>query len=529
MEPKRYPEPVEIGSLDEKGTPVSGDNLIIEDSADGDTPKRAQVGNLPGGGDMAAATYDPATIAEQLVGLTATQTLSNKTATTLGVGASPSTLDTLDVDGSILLEHTAAEADDHALEIDCDAAGFSDVKALDIDYISGAIGATEDEAIILVNLDESAATGGDITALEILATEGSAQINGLFVGALVNPVEQLSGVFTDADTVLNKAVDVTTDVSGGGAGNISIFVADNDTLTIGSSAKFEELEFLLDTGSSGAGIAPTWEYSTGVGTWATFGPVDGTNGFRNTGVAAWLDSDIPSWAVGTGTEFLIRITRTRNSLSTTPIVDKIQVTAATLFSWDKDGDVEVNSVITDTISERTAAAGVTIDGLLVKDSGIPEAAVTAHEAALSQDYLDASDAAGSTAISGTTTVPIDTSNVSSDPADFSIASNEITFENTGTYFVMHTISTDNTSTTRSETRGWLQTWNGSTWTTATRTIGNTYNRTSAVGAGQIVCHMMVQAVGGTTKVRAQCAIVAGSNCSLIDSQCAWSIFRVSKT
>lgn len=34
-----------------------------------------------GGGDMSASTYDPANIAEQLVGLTATQTLSNKTLT----------------------------------------------------------------------------------------------------------------------------------------------------------------------------------------------------------------------------------------------------------------------------------------------------------------------------------------------------------------------------------------------------------------------------------------------------------------
>lgn len=34
-----------------------------------------------GGGDMLAATYDPANIAEQLVGLTATQTLTNKTLT----------------------------------------------------------------------------------------------------------------------------------------------------------------------------------------------------------------------------------------------------------------------------------------------------------------------------------------------------------------------------------------------------------------------------------------------------------------
>lgn len=37
---------------------------------------------------------------------------------------------------------------------------------------------------------------------------------------------------------------------------------------------------------------------------------------------------------------------------------------------------------TDIISERTAGVGVTVDGLLIKDAGIPESAVTDHEAAL---------------------------------------------------------------------------------------------------------------------------------------------------
>lgn len=38
--------------------------------------------------------------------------------------------------------------------------------------------------------------------------------------------------------------------------------------------------------------------------------------------------------------------------------------------------------LTDDINERTGGAGVTVDGLLIRDAGIPEAAVTAHEAAL---------------------------------------------------------------------------------------------------------------------------------------------------
>lgn len=40
-----------------------------------------------GGGDMSTATYDPATIAEQLVGLTATQTLTNKSLTAPKLGS----------------------------------------------------------------------------------------------------------------------------------------------------------------------------------------------------------------------------------------------------------------------------------------------------------------------------------------------------------------------------------------------------------------------------------------------------------
>ena len=46
---------------------------------------------------------------------------------------------------SIDVDHTATENDEHAVEIDCDAAGFGDVKALNINYVTGAISAGEDE------------------------------------------------------------------------------------------------------------------------------------------------------------------------------------------------------------------------------------------------------------------------------------------------------------------------------------------------------------------------------------------------
>ena len=277
-------------------------------------------------------------------------------------------------EGVYELTHTAVEDDDHAIEIILDAAGYSDVEALDIDYITGAINTGDDEAVMLINIDESAALGGDVAALEVLATEGSAdKVTGLFVGIGIGPIEQLSGTFADADEVLNIAVDVTTAVADGGAGNISIFVDDDDTITIGHAVKFEEIEFLMDTGSSGAGVRPDFEYSTGSGTWGTFGPIDGTNGFRNTGVMAWIDADIPTWAVGTSGDYLIRITRTRNSLTTTPIVDTIQIApAVSEFGWDSLGDITANSI--------SLASGFALDGALtIWDSGHTDSLAISHD------------------------------------------------------------------------------------------------------------------------------------------------------
>ena len=240
------------------------------------------------------------------------------------------------------IDHTATEADDHALEIDCDAAGYGDVKAIDVAYDTGAITPWQDEAVMLVNINQSAAIGGDVTALEVLATEGSANINGMLAGAGVNPIEQLSGVFYDMDSALVNATDRLTEFTTAG-NDVQMFVADNDTVTIASFAKFEQLQFILAITAS-LSIRPSFEFSTGPGTWTAFTPVDGTNGMRNTGVIAWLSGDIPTWAVGTGGKYLIRITRKRNSLATPPTESKVQIAATTAYKWDKDGDLIVNTV-----------------------------------------------------------------------------------------------------------------------------------------------------------------------------------------
>lgn len=262
----------------------------------------------------------------------------------LGIGTTTPIHD-LEVQGHVGIIETSTGPDAHVLEIIATASGFGDFKAVDINYITGSLSAGDEDAIILINIDETSATGGEIFGLEVLSTtEGTDVVGGLKVGIGVNAIHQESGTFGDLDEILNIAVDVTAALAHGGAGNISMFVADDDIIILGDAAVWDETEVVLDTGASGGGIAPIFAFSTGGANFTNFVPVDGTNGFKNTGVIDWDSSDLSGWATATSGRFEIRITRTRNTLTTTPIVDEIQRGAATEFEWDKNGDVNLNSL-----------------------------------------------------------------------------------------------------------------------------------------------------------------------------------------
>lgn len=239
--------------------------------------------------------------------------------------------------------HTTVAADEHALEIITDAAGFGDVKALEIQYETGAINTGTDEAVMLININETAAIGGDVIALAVLATDGSAdEIWAMGVGAAVGPIKQQSGVFVAPTLWDNNGVDETTEISG--AGTSSVFVADNDYVIVTFTSQFSEIGVALTIAASGGGIAPTFEFSTGGSSFQAFTPIDGTDGFKFTGIIDWDVADVPGWVTNTSGNFEIRITRTRNTLSTTPVVDTAVVVDAATFFWDKLGNVQVNDL-----------------------------------------------------------------------------------------------------------------------------------------------------------------------------------------
>ncbi len=297
----------------------------------------------------------------------------------------------LTVTGDIDILHTATEPDDHAFQIDVDAATLGDVKAIDIVYTTGILVAGRDEGIILINIDETVATGGDVFGLEVLSTDGSAEIYGMKVGAVVNPIHQDSGVFINPITATDNTTgpaDVAAMKDGDLGTTTAIFEALDEYILIGGSAVFEEMEFILTTGSSGPGIKPTFLYSTaGSHQFTPFTPVDGTNAFRNTGLVAWDASDLTSHGINTDTgTYDIKIIRTRNSLSTSPVLGYAKTAATTEYIWDKSGDVNINSLTLATdlaiadggtgqgtaqaaIDALTDVAGGTNEHVLTKDTG----------------------------------------------------------------------------------------------------------------------------------------------------------------
>ena len=329
-------------------------------------------------------------------------------------------------DGMAHITHTSTQNDDHAFCVDVDAAGFGDIKAIDIVYETGAIAAGENEGIVLVNIDETAALGGEVCAFKVLATaDGSDSVIALKTGVQMDPISHDSGVFGNMDAALNKAVDVLAALSSGGAGNVSAFVADNDTLTIGNADQWAEFEIILSTGAS-ARIHPTFEYSTGAATFAAFVPTDGTNGFKNTGAILWDPLALAGWVPATSGNYEIRITRTRNTVGTTPILTKVQVSDVTVYSWDKDGVVDIKSILLpnggaiaedgtggialtasgtnqDIVLTPSGNGNVGVTGTLSATGGINSTAIGAETASMGAfTTLSATSGLNSTAIGGTT-------------------------------------------------------------------------------------------------------------------------------
>lgn len=265
--------------------------------------------------------------------------------------------------GTLNGESAAIEDGDYTLQIIHRATAFQDTRALQIGYETGAIPSTAEETALLVVMEKSASLGGQIHGLTIVSTDGLANSNAIQVGATVDVIQQLSGPFgtPSLGTIDNNGVAVPV----GSLAGVDLFLNNTDFVIVANVTQFEEIEFILGVVANAQGILPTFEFSSGAGpTFTAFSAIDGTNGMRSTGVITWNSTDVPpgSW-VSDGGVFQIRITRTRMGLGVVPqaVNNGINIAIVTEYSWDKNGDINVNSVTVDTsVSVNNGAFATTI-------------------------------------------------------------------------------------------------------------------------------------------------------------------------
>ncbi len=314
--------------------------------------------------------------------------------------------------GEVDINHTGTENEQVALDIFVNAMGFADIVGLEIDYVTGEIGANQEEELIVLGIDDTLAkVGSEVVGILIAPTEGLSRIIGLEVGVLVNPIEQLSGVFENMTRVEVAGVDRLAEFISEGS-NVEVFSNDDDNVLIGFTNKFEEIEWLLATVSSGPGISPAFEYSI-VDDFNSFFPGDTTRGLRENGVMIWDDELIPAWSQASDGNFLIRITRTRKTIATPPVESKVQIASANEYFWDLNGNVFVSTVTaTDgnftqdlNVGRNATVTGImtagTFSGSGASLTSVPASAITAGPFGTGDYVINGRLGIGATAASAT--------------------------------------------------------------------------------------------------------------------------------
>lgn len=260
------------------------------------------------------------------------------------------------------------------LSIKSGATGTPLEIARDLDGLTDETKAT----MLLAHIDESHLTGGFISVIDAVSTMfGSGRtIVGLNCGHGVDPINQRPSDFANPvenPSVKANSTSVGTALTPGGAGNVSVFSANSDTLTCEHTSQFDSIAILLDTPSSES-CELVWEYRYGSGTWHAFSPIDGTNGFQQTGVVSWEPEHFDP---GPGGVLQIKATRTKTTLTTTPIVDSLLFGLGSLgasYYWTKSGDIYAKSINAELLTQLGTFTGSTIP-----DNQTPKQALQALE------------------------------------------------------------------------------------------------------------------------------------------------------
>jgi len=194
-------------------TGVGSDYVLISDTSDSGNLKKVLISDFASaGGDMAAATYDPANIAQQVVGTTATQTLTNKTLTSPIL-----TTPNLGTPSAITLTN-ATDATDKRFVTDAEKTKLSNIsvtQAVDLDTIESDT-ATNNAKV------SNATHTGDVTGATALTIDKTAITGKTAVTAASADYVLISDTSDSGN--LKKAL-VSDFTGGGGSGGMEVISA----------------------------------------------------------------------------------------------------------------------------------------------------------------------------------------------------------------------------------------------------------------------------------------------------------------
>ncbi len=196
----------------------------------------------------------------------------------------------------------------------------------------------------------------------------SGEVVAMAVNSGIDPILQNTGTFVTPSQTEYAARFPSGGAWTDGIDAQTIFVADDDAIYIGAVATFSQLEVLLTTPAN-VDAQPTFHYYNTALAWVEFFPYDGTAGFRQDGTIEWKSGNFTNWksdydpgAADGSAGYYIKITRTRNTMATTPVPTTIKTLEPTPFGWNSTGDLSVNDIaIAGTLTAAIAALTPTLN------------------------------------------------------------------------------------------------------------------------------------------------------------------------
>jgi hypothetical protein len=279
---------------------------------------------------------------------------------------------------------------------EAEANGYGNITSIYSEYLSGPLGsgligngivsrvvtteATGDSTTEVSAYLARIANGSSITTTaykvlpgfsNALEVQGAQPIDPDFgyniTDATGNVYDRVTGTPTSGTAFLEASSD-----------DITLFNAVNDYILIGASGTFELIEVDLATNSSKS-IVPTFQYSTGDGTWATLTILsDGTNGFQQPGQisfnapGAWAAGETAEVASDIASGYYVKISRTyAPTIGIKPVEDhfKIYESRATGMLIRGDGSIQPVELTDAGAVNNSIYYSTTQSALVYKDSG----------------------------------------------------------------------------------------------------------------------------------------------------------------